>query len=54
VKENEVPLLAEEIQFPDCPGCKCAHLSAKGAGPPVKELFMVASVVLCNCKNSGL
>lgn len=44
--ENEVPLL--ENLYPDCPGCKCAYLSAKGAGPPVKELFMITMIVICN------
>ncbi|KAG6554442.1 hypothetical protein Mapa_004359 [Marchantia paleacea] len=44
--ENEAPLL--ENLYPDCPGCKCARLSAKGAGPPVKELCMITMIVICN------
>ncbi|KAG6554645.1 hypothetical protein Mapa_003663 [Marchantia paleacea] len=44
--ENEVRLL--ENSYPDCPGCKCAHLSAKGAGTPVKLLFMIFFVNIFN------
>ncbi|KAL2643023.1 hypothetical protein R1flu_010610 [Riccia fluitans] len=45
-EENEVPLL--ENLYPDCPGCKCAHLTADGAGPPFKVLCMVTIIVICN------
>ncbi|KAL2645448.1 hypothetical protein R1flu_013035 [Riccia fluitans] len=39
------PLL--ESLYPDCPGCKCAHLTAKGSGPPFKVLSMVSLIVIC-------
>ncbi|KAL3696350.1 hypothetical protein R1sor_010426 [Riccia sorocarpa] len=45
-EKNQVPLL--ESLYPDCPGCKCADLSAKGAGPPFKVLWMVMLIVICN------
>ncbi|KAL2613739.1 hypothetical protein R1flu_025431 [Riccia fluitans] len=44
--EYKVPLL--ESLYPDCPGCKCAYLTGKDAGPPFKLLSMVMLVDLCN------
>jgi hypothetical protein len=37
--------------YPNCPGCKVAHLSADGAPPSYKELTFVAVVMLCNGEN---
>ncbi|KAL3696231.1 hypothetical protein R1sor_010307 [Riccia sorocarpa] len=45
-EDTKVPLL--ESLYPDCPGCKCAHLTAPGAGPPIKVLLMVMVIVICN------
>ncbi|KAJ7521466.1 hypothetical protein O6H91_19G056000 [Diphasiastrum complanatum] len=43
----EEPLVVNAV-YPDCAGCKCSHLSKKGAGPPTRQLISLGLIVLCN------
>ncbi len=40
--------------FPNCPGCKNAHLQSPDAGIPYKQFITVFLLVLCSCKYHAL
>ncbi|CAK9217602.1 unnamed protein product [Sphagnum troendelagicum] len=41
-------LLPKNSLYPNCPGCSCAHLRSPNAPIPVKELVIIALLVVCN------
>ncbi len=46
-------LLPKNSLYPNCPGCSCAHLRSPNAPIPVKELVIIALLVVCNSKKSS-
>lgn len=36
--------------YPNCPGCKIVQRHQVDPGPPVKELLVIALLVVCNSK----
>jgi len=45
----EVPLLQSRKKvYPNCPGCKIVQRHQVDPGPPVKELLIIALLVVCN------
>jgi hypothetical protein len=46
-------ILPKNSLYPNCPGCICAHLRSPNAPIPVKELLIVALLVVCNSKKSS-
>lgn len=36
--------------YPNCPGCKIVQRHQVEPGPPVKELLVIALLVVCNSK----
>jgi hypothetical protein len=39
----------KEIQYPNCPGCKCAYLQHPDAGIPYKEFLSVFLLIFVAC-----
>jgi hypothetical protein len=49
--ENENENKKKEVQYPNCPGCKCAYLQHPDAGIPYKEFLSVFLLIFVACMN---
>ncbi len=49
LQKNENENKKKEVQYPNCPGCKCAYLQHPDAGIPYKEFLSVFLLIFVAC-----